>query len=90
MQIMSESIVIYTFRTAMSGSSPKPYILRWSREQYEKLGGELGFGFSRHEFDRAQQNGRVLGVRRYLPISSNAPKLGIPPGAFVQCCLTDG
>lgn len=74
----------------MLSSSPSPYVLRWSREQYETVGGELGFGFSHHEFERASKNDCALGTRRYLPISRTAPELGIPPGAYVRCFLQEG
>lgn len=63
------------------------YKLTWTIETYREFGSELGFNFDDADFERALNNERLLGTKRYIPSAAAEITLPIPPGVLVNCHL---
>lgn len=74
-------------KVTAEGRSSTPFRVEWTRAQYERLAEETGLKFTGEEFTAAEDDGRFLGVRRFMPSRARSSSLGFPLGARVRCFL---
>jgi hypothetical protein len=67
------------------GSKSRPYRLHSSIEWYRTQGDDHGLSFAPEKIQRATYRNYRLGIKQYRPADDNAPRLEIPPNAFVEC-----